>query len=274
MCNRLLIMSLGVLFVCAPSVRAQFIDQVLNDNPVGFWVLDDATTTATDSTSNNFDGTYTSGATPQGTAGPSWVPGSGLVANFDGSGNITFPDPLDLGINGFTIQAWIKPTLASLQNPTRIVASGRGNDGYGFGTTGSGELVFTAFSQQDYITTGVNLLPNQWYYVGVVFDTNNDARFYVNGALVDFVTGNTGVETPQQDFTIGSRSPLPDEFFTGGLAGISVYSTTLTSGQIQAQYDAAAVPEPSSFALISLAAFGAGCVFLHRRRKIGSPVSN
>jgi hypothetical protein len=269
-------MSLGLLFACAQPARgADFITQVLGDNPQGFWVLNDAPgspATAVDSSVPAFNGTYGPGVTPQGSAGPSWVPGSGLVANFDGSGNISFTAPLNLGANGYTIEAWINPTLASLQNTTRIVASGRGNDGYGFGTAANGELVFTSFSRHDYFTTTLTLLPNQWSYVGVVLDASNDANFYVNGALVETVAGTLPTEAPLQNFTIGSRSPLADEFFTGGLAGISVYDTALTPAQIQAQYDAAIIPEPSSLVLTGLGALCAGCTLWGRRRKAGTSV--
>jgi hypothetical protein len=265
--RHLFIMSLGLLFACSQPVRADFISQVLGDNPKGFWILNDAPgapTTAMDSSANAFNGTFELGVTPRGAAGPSWVPGAGLVADFSGSGNISFAAPLNLGGSGYTIEAWINPTLASLQNTSRIVASGRGLNGYGFGTTAGGELIFTSSAVQDYTTTTLTLLPNQWSYVGVVLDAGNDANFYVNGALVETVTGAQPTLTPTLNFNIGSRSPpVPDEFYAGGLAGISVYDTALTPAQIQAQYNAA-VPEPSSFVLIGLGALG--CSLRQRRR--------
>ncbi len=260
-----LILSLGLLFACSKSVRADFIGQVLGDNPSAFWILNDATTTAVDSSGHAFNGIYGPGVTPQGIAGPSWVPGSGLVANFAG-GSINFPAPLNLS-TGLTIEAWINPTLTSLQNTSRVVASGNGLNGYGFGTTAGGELIFTSFSVQDYVTTTLTLLPNQWYYVGVVLDASNDANFYVNGVLVQTVTGILPPTATAGNFTIGNESPGlgPDELFLGGLAGISVYNTALSSAQIQAQYNAALVPEPSSLVLIGLGAFGAGCILRRRR---------
>ena len=85
----------------------------------------------------------------------------------------------------------------------------------------------------------------------------------------------------RRNFTIGNQSPGPghtDEIFTGGLAGISVYDTALTSAQIQAQYNAAttAVPEPSSLVLAGLAAFGAGLHFVatpQEGKQFGSAVA-
>ena len=189
----LFMMALGLLLACAQPARADFVTQVLGDNPKGFWILNDvpgATTTAVDSSVNGFNGTYGSGVTPQGIAGPSWVPPSGLVANFTG-GTISFPTPLNLGANGYTIEAWINPSLSSLTQTTRIVASGDDFNGYGFGTASGGRLVFTSFTQQDYFTTGVTLLPNQWQYVGVVLDASNNANFYVNGSFVESSGRNT-----------------------------------------------------------------------------------
>ncbi len=225
------------------AAGADFVSQVLGDNPKGFWILNDvagATTTAVDSSVNAFNGTYGPGVTPQGIAGPSWVPPSGLVANFTG-GTITFPTSLNLGANGYTLEAWINPSVSSLTQTTRIVASGTGFGGYGFGTAAGGGLVFTSFSRKDYFTTGVTLRPNEWQYVGVVLDANNAANFYVNGSFVESVAGTLSTAAPTGNFTMGNQSPglgHTDEIFTGGVAGISVYDTALTSAQIQAQYDA------------------------------------
>jgi hypothetical protein len=265
----LLITSLGLFLGCAQLGRADFIGQVLGDNPQGFWILNDApgtTTTATDSSVNGFNGTYGAGVTPQGFAGPSWVPSSGLVADFTG-GTINFTTPLNLGTDGYTIEAWIDPSLSSLTQTTRIVDSGTGLNGYGFGTADGGGLIFTSFSQNDYHTTGVTLLPNQWQYIGVVVDASDDANFYVNGVLEETVAGTLPTTAPTGNFTLGNQSPglgHTDEIYTGGLAGVSVYTTALTSAQIQDQFDAATVPEPSSLAL----AFGAFCAgFALRRRR-------
>jgi hypothetical protein len=275
----LLIISVGLVFACVGPVRADFISRVLGDNPEGFWVLNDPFAippTADDSSANGFDGTFELGVTPRGIAGPPWVPPPGVVANFSG-GTISFSTPLNLGANGFTIEAWINPTLASLQNTSRIVASGTGFDGYGFGTASGGRLVFTSFSRQDYFTTGVTVLPNQWQYVGVVLDASNDANFYVNGSLVGTIPGTLSTEPPTANFTIGNQSPgfgHTDEIFTGGLAGISVYDRALTPLQIQTQYLAGIVPEPSCLVLCGLVAFGAGCTLRPRRGKSGSWVSH
>ncbi len=204
---RLLIMCLALLFACDPA-RADFVTQVLGDNPQGFWILNDApgtTTTAVDSSVNGFDGTYGPGVTPQGIAGPSWVPGSGLVADFTG-GTISFTAPLNLGPDGYTIEAWIDPTLSGLTQTTRIVASGSGFNGYGFGTTSGGGLMFTSFSRQDYQAAGVTLLPNQWQYVGVVIDASDDANFYVNGVLGGDRGRRTVDHRPNRKFH--SREPV------------------------------------------------------------------
>ena len=266
-------MAFGLLLACAQPAHAQFISQVLSDNPKGFWILNDSNTTALDSSVSGFNGTYQSGVTPQGIAGPSWVPTPGLVANFDGSGSITFGSPLNLGANSYTIEAWINPSLVSLTQTSRIVASGRGIDGYGFGTTAGGGLVFTTFTVKDYFTTTVTLLPNQWQYVGVVMDASNDANFYVNGIFKETVVGTLPTLPPSQNFTIGSRSPIPDEFFDGGLAGVSVYDKALTAEQIEDQYNAAtAVPEPSTLVLTGMTIFGVGYVWWQRRRKVIDPV--
>jgi hypothetical protein len=77
------------------------------------------------------------------------------------------------------------------------------------------------------------------------------------------------------NFTIGNQSPgagHTDEIYRGGLAGISVYNAALTPAQIQAQYDAALVPEPSAVGLIGLvAALGGGSMRLRTRKCKSAP---
>ena len=66
------------------------------------------------------------------------------------------------------------------------------------------------------------------------------------------MAGTLSTTAPTGNFTLGNQSPGPghtDEIYTGGMAGVSVYTTALTSDQIEAQFDAATVPEPSSLAL-------------------------
>jgi hypothetical protein len=256
-----------LLIVSAQPARADFISEVLGDGPAGFWLLNDATTTALDSSGNGINGLYGLGVATQGIAGPSWVPSPGLVADFNG-GTVSYGSPLNLGANGYTIEAWINPSLLSLTQTTRFVASGDGFNGYGFGTASGGRLLFTTFTQHDYFTTGITLQANEWQYVGVVVDASNDASFYLNGAFVESVAGTLPTDAPSTNFTVGNQSPgfgHTDEIYTGGLAGVSVYDTALTAAQIQEQFDAAqAVPEPSSCVLTGLAAVG---FTLWRRRR-------
>jgi hypothetical protein len=103
-------------------------------------------------------------------------------------------------------------------------------------------------------------------------DASNDANFYVNGSLVESVAGTLPTTTPTGDFTLGNQSPglgHTDEIYTGGLAGVSVYDSALTSAQIQAQYDASSSrePEPSTLVLTGLGlAFCAGCTLWRVRQ--------
>jgi hypothetical protein len=251
---------IGAILLFAHSARADFISQVLAANPQGFWTLTDAGPTAFDSSPHNFNGTYAGvGVTPQGIAGPAWALGS--VANFSG-GNISFPTPLNLGANGYTIEAWINPS--NLVGFQRFVASGTaGAQGYGFGIHNT-DLIFTTFGQTDYETPAVAIQADQWQYVGVVFDSANIAHFYLNGTLVDSIGPGNPTTPPITDFSLGTMPDL-SEPFSGGLAGVSVYNTELSAAQIDAQF-LVGVPEPSSLLLTAAAVLGLGIRRALRRR--------
>ncbi len=218
------------------------------------WKLNEAFgTIAADSSPTGFHGTYAGGPTLGVT---SQSPAYGSAVDFDGMN-----DQIALGSvaafqrpNDFTIMAWIKPD--SLTGVQRIFSQD-GPGGYGFGLNGD-EFRFTAYNVQDYNTTGVDLEVGVFQHVAVVFNSDNDALFYVNGELVSTILGVNPANISSLGFFIGSAGG--SEYFNGVIDDVRYYTGSLTQAEIAAII---AVPEPTSLMLLGLA--GSACLLRRRR---------
>ena len=107
--------TLAVGVAQAPAAGPSFRDEVMADNPAGYWRFGEATgTTAIDETVNANPGTYLQAVTLG-------VPGAlatefNSAARFDGgSGRMSVNDPasgvLDFGTGDFSLEAWVKTTV-------------------------------------------------------------------------------------------------------------------------------------------------------------------
>lgn len=181
----------------------------------------------------NSTGAFIGGAT---VGQPGFCPGSDAV-EFDGlSGIGLIPAHQQLSAlrNDLTITAWINP---SQQGPSRIFANESfatgGAGSWSFGLTPTG-LRFTTIGIQDY-DLGVVVAPGQWHHVAVVFDTSNDAQFYLNGAFLGSVAGVEPAGFPNNRWLIGAQivfAATNNEFFDGLIDDVQVYSGSASAAEI------------------------------------------
>ncbi|MFZ0546726.1 MAG: LamG-like jellyroll fold domain-containing protein [Candidatus Promineifilaceae bacterium] len=156
---------------------------------------------------------------------PSPIPGTdgqiGNTALFDGNGTIEVSDASAINnlSNEFAIMAWINPD--TVDGVIRIGSHSTENSNNGFKfLIIDGNLVFDTNGIKRYTSTAV-IQPNLWQHVAVVFDSSNDANFYVNGQPIDTVTGSAPV-LPNSD----------DPFFIGGVTYSGGGMAQLFKGQI------------------------------------------
>jgi hypothetical protein len=98
-----------------------------------------------------------------------------------------------------------------------------------------------------------------------VSGANNTIKFYANGNLLNGPSGTTSAGSQGANFSTTSLIGAwngNSRFFSGGLDEFAIYDFALSDAQVAAHF--AAVPEPSSLALL---AFGAISMFLFRRNK-------
>jgi hypothetical protein len=146
-------------------------------------------------------------------------------------------------VNNFTIAAWIRPD--DLSGVQRIVATARthSDDGFAFGTAGTG-LRFTTFGVRDYDATGVTLSPGVWTHVAAAMQADNSVAFYVNGQLVETVSGSAPANADTDDrLLIGATtvrgSATLAEPFAGMIDDVKIYRHAVPETDIQALFHAA-----------------------------------
>lgn len=206
---------------------------------VGYWPMNEATSTiAGDFSGNGYGGTL-SGATI-----PSWIMGKlGQALNFNGSTSYidvgTTPSALNL-TGDLTVSAWIKPNSAGEGNFGRIIDSmNTGSNGIAFEINASNGLGF-----QQVVNSNTNILTfGQWQHV-VVTLSGTTVTFYVNGASAGSGTQSPPASTAE-NFVIGNRM-AGDRTFDGGLDDVRIYSRALSASEVLALYKSAATRSVSS----------------------------
>ncbi len=209
---------------------------------------DDTATRFTDNSTNQYIGrpsTLSQTMDGETVTQPNPAPGTkGRIGNgvlFDGNGNIevenaTVPAALT---NDFTIMAWIRPEGDGVGGERIFGAGGEASfDGYNFGLY-NGNLLFQTYGIQQY-QTGVQVTPDRWQHVAVVFDINNDAHFYLDGAFQQTVTGTSPANANTDDpLFIGARTDGNGDIiqgYTGMIDELALYGRSLTEAELYGIY--------------------------------------
>lgn len=145
---------------------------------------------------------------------------AGRALSFDGTGDyVAIPEDNALDLtNGFTLEAWVQP--AGIDGTFQQIIAKDGAYSFGFN---SSLLQFSTIGVQDY-DLSFALSAGEWSHIGVVFDTNNDATFYVNGANVGTLTGSAPATTSTNPLSIG-QSGSDSEFFNGVMDEVRIWNT-------------------------------------------------
>jgi len=242
---------------------------VMADGPVAFWQLDEPTgsSVAVD-TAGSFDGTYIAGAgsfTFGATTGIPHNTNAALGVTDGATVSIPFAIEINPPVGSFSWEGWFNPaSLAANGNDYRTVFCSMSNP-YGAGNTGW--LVYqtadnhwawwprNGFYAGASLTDNDLVVPNQWYYLTLVYD-GTTFTLYVNGVAKASGTdsgfvqnGNVPVggqasynynynTTPGLPVGSGAtvfawRNPVDFQPFSGLMDDIAVYNKVLTPQQIQ-----------------------------------------
>lgn len=276
----------------ATPALAQYSTQVLADNPVAYYRLNEAagSTSATDlappAGANNAaqeGGTVAFGV-------PSLInePGSTAARFSDsaavGNGRLIAPAFDKIG-TGFTVEYWIRPTAMPTNCCSPLVSDGDGADGDGFfmmnyiigpgqGTTGDIRPHYSRVNSP--LSSAPNdstlaLVNGQTYHVVTTWDASagspatNNANIYINGVLDSSftVTKNFDPANENNPLFLGrdNRAGYAGADFV--LDEVALYDYALSAARVTAHYQVGVVPEPAAVSLLGLGALG----LLARRRR-------
>ena len=228
---------------------------VLADNPIGYWRLGEATGSAVDASGHGLDGGYASGVTRDQPGALADDPdGAALFNGSSGYVNLGKHTSLYNLTNDFTIEAWVRNPSSSAWTG-KILSTRNYDAGYAFGANSS-LISFTTYTRKDY-SWSFDFPADEWVYVAVVFDAENDANFYANGQLLGTQVGSQDAKTSAQTCMIG-RNPIKFtsyEYYAGNLDEVAIYGRSLGPEEIREHY-LAAIPEPSTIILLLTGALG------------------
>lgn len=243
---------------------------VVADGPIAFWQLNETSGDTAVDTIGSFDGTYLAGAGSFAFGITNGIPhDTNTAVGVTGGATVSIPFAIEINPPGsFTWEGWFNPaSLAANGNDYRTVFCSMSNP-YGAGNTGW--LVYQtadnhwAWWPRNGFYAGVSLtdpalvVPNQWYYLTLVYD-GTTFTFYVNGVAKASGTDSGFVQngdvpaggeasynynyntTPGLPVGSGAtvfawRSPVDFQPFNGIMGNIAVYNKVLTPQQIQNHY--------------------------------------
>jgi hypothetical protein len=205
---------------------------------VSWWPGESSTADAADGNNGTVAGYGSFGYGP-GVVGQAFV--------FDGlhRDRVDVGNPINLQLQDFTIEAWIKRSSAtdiSLDDNNQdgavagegglVFSYGRG--GYGLGLLNDGHLLLSKIDVDGVFSTGV-VADTNWHHVAVA-KSGSTTVFYIDGASASAGLPYTTSYTFDTSASIGSRGDVRGGTFYGSIDEPSVYNRALSAAEVQAIY--------------------------------------
>jgi hypothetical protein len=222
-----------------------YTDEVLADSPYLYWKLDETSgTTASDSSGNGRNGTYTNSPTLNQTA----LINEGKSVDFDGTNDHVKYTLASNFTGSFTMECWINNDTFSAFPGVFGAWTANSNGNYGtnlqLSNTGSFDINI-ARSNFNFWETNVggygSVSTGTRYHVALVVDDSaHTAKLYIDGAQSGSTItglGAVGLGGNNKELRVGSLGAIGG-FWNGRIQGFAVYSTALSGTRITAHYDA------------------------------------
>jgi concanavalin A-like lectin/glucanase superfamily protein len=277
--NKPLLATAFVFLLWGNAGWAAYQDEVLADNPVAYYRFEEASgATATDSSPNANDGTYTNGVL----LGQPSAPQLGTAARFDGIDD--YVSTLRTISTDFTLELWINsnagsPTGAASYEGNGLLWSDVGGDANDFTLAILNDgLSFFAGDSAMTVTSANAINDGRWHHLVATRAIGGSMEIFVDGVSRGTVPSGSSPLDANPSIMIGGNV-LDGRFFAGLIDEVAYYPTVLSVERIRAHFQAGstpavAVPVPAlgehAFAVLVafLAAWG---VLMSRRRRNRMP---
>jgi RHS repeat-associated protein len=219
-------------------------------NPIAAYSFDEDEGTIAHDSAGNHD------AEIKGTKWQSGKYGTALEFKAENGDILTVPDTEDLRLEGFTLEAWIKPG-GEAKAWAPIIAK-TSSSGYGYALYGGGEVAGHAegfISFQEWVNAyvyGAKELPHsEWTHVALTNDTKT-LRIYVNGELSG-ERPSEEVQAGEAPLQIGGNlAPGWGGYFIGKIDEVRIYNRPLNGTEVKEdQGNAILTPAPSGCTVTS-----------------------
>ncbi len=194
----------------------------------GVWHLAELSGNSRDSTTNALHGVSSNGVT-QAVTGQ-----VGRANDFSGSGSRTFlgrPVALNTLTQNFTVSSWIRPAAVG-GNRVIFGAHWGSFNGWSLRLAGA-NLALERLGPNFTYNSGTAITASQWAAVSAVYDIANNVTFYINGAPVATVAGDSPASTATQPWSLGAND---GDNFSGIIDEVQVSSIARSSNWIWAAY--------------------------------------
>ena len=163
----------------------------------------------------------------------------GYAPNFEVDSYVSMGDNINLGVDDFTIESWIRPNHCG-DGTTALCAI------VSEGQTASGEWIF--YNSADKLrfygdggnidtTAAYSISYLKWQHVAFVRDGDNGYLYY-NGSLVKSISGIDNVNlNSTKDLVIGASEEGTDRFFVGLIDDFKLHKRALSSDEINASFN-------------------------------------
>ena len=201
--------------------------------PIGYWRLNETSgPVAADSSGRGYSG--------QLAGGPTWTtghPGTDGGLSFDGiDDQVSFGDVLDMGVQDWTVAAWVKVDPSATSYRT-LIAKDEGWIGWDLHTDATGHLAarLSAGAMANVTVTSPDPLPTGvWVHVAAVYDRSANLTLYVNGTPggAASIAGTDGVSISNDLTLYMGRREQGESFFKGALDDVRVYNRALSGPDV------------------------------------------
>lgn len=148
---------------------------------------------------------------------------------------IDVEDNLDLNTTEFTLSAWIKRDLTTVNASILSKRDFANTEGYDLRINVLGRLEFTLNGGAATITSSVAIPADEWHQVAVIYD-NGTATLYIDGVADTSASSLPAPIATSQKFLIAAADgydPNTTAYFAGNIDEVRVWNRALTVGQLR-----------------------------------------